>query len=116
MKLVKTKKVETITEEIDIADGIYYFCRLFKQENPYEFFRVVIENYNTKNNHVDLTVEKVRDSYQDHMISYFKDYRDYLGHIVECYFTKESFSDEEELTSITEECFFTAKERVKQKL
>lgn len=114
MKLTKTKKVETITEEIEILLGAYYFGRRFRFEDVYEFFKVVILKSDT--NYADFTVSKVREVYEDYLISYRKDYSDYFGSVIECYFKQEEFLEDEELVTIKEEEFEAAKERVKQKL
>jgi len=114
MKLTKTKKVETITEEIEILPGFYYFGRRFKFEEVYEYFKVVILKSDA--NYADFTVSKIRDVYEDYLISYRKDYSDYFGSVVECYFRQEEFLEDEELVNITEEEFEAAKERVKNKL
>lgn len=116
MKLVKTKKVEKVVEEIEVKVGSYFFARAFKHEDPYEFYKVIIHESNTNNDHVDYTLEKVRDSYEDYSISYKKDYSDYLGLTVESYFKKDDFLEDEELFDISEETFSAVKEKIKKLL
>lgn len=116
MKLIKTKKVETITEEITVEDGVYYFSLSYFGDEAYEYYRIEIETSGDTDVYPDVGFTKVRDSYDDYLVLFRKDYRDSLPTIAELYFKGEDLNDEEKLKTITEEEFFAVKEKVKQQL
>lgn len=116
MKLIKTKKIETVLEEVEVKVGSYFFARAFKGENPYEFYKLIILECHPTNDHVDYILEKVRDCYQDYSISYKNDYSDYLGSVIESYFLKDDFLEDEELIDISSETFSAVKEKIRQLL
>jgi hypothetical protein len=107
MKLTKTKKIETITEEIEVNDGIYYFSYGYKNEEPYEFYKVIIEN--EVYDQVNLKITKVRNSYDDYLVSFKEEITDYLGALIEEYFKGEWKQDELEIKEISSEEFETNK-------
>lgn len=116
MKLIKTKKVETITEEIIVEDGTYYFSLGYFGDESYEYYRVKIKSDVDETIFDEVEFTKVRDSYDDYLILSRNGYEDTLPTIAELYFKGESLNDEEKLKTITEEEFFLVKEKVKQKL
>lgn len=116
MKLVETKTIETVTEEITVEDGIYYLSLGYFGDEPYEYYRIEIETSGNSDIYPEVSITKLRDSYDDYLILFSKDYRDSLPTIAELYFKGESLDDEKTLKTITEGQFFDAKEKVKQKL
>ena len=116
MKLIKTKTIETITEEITVEDGIYYFSLGYFGDEPYEYYRIEIETSGNSDVYPEISITKLRDSYDDYLVLFRKDYRDSLPTIAELYFKGENLNDEESIKTITEEEFLTVKEKVKQLL
>ena len=116
MKITKTKEVETITEEIEILEGIYYFSYGYKNEDPYEYYKIEIYNESFSELLTNIITTKIRNSYQDYLISQREDFTDYLGANVEHYFKKEWLLNEYEIKEITEDIFEKQKQEVKEKL
>lgn len=46
MKIIKTKKVETIEKEIEVENGIYFFSLGYKNEEPDYYYRIEIDHGN----------------------------------------------------------------------
>lgn len=116
MKIIKTKKVETITEEIEIKEGIYYFSYGYKGEEPYEFYKVEIENENTSDAFTNVTTTKIRNSYKDYLVSNREYFTDYLGVTAEWYFKGEWNQNEQEIKEISAEEFEKQRQKVINKL
>ena len=116
MKLIKTKKVETITEEITVEEGTYYFSLGYLGDEPYEYYKIGIQNNGADDSYPLVEITRVRDSYDDYLILSKSDYMDSLPYTAESYFKGEKIDDEQVFKTITEEEFFAVKEKVKQKL
>jgi len=116
MKLIKNKTIETVTEEITVGDGIYYFSLGYFGGEPYEYYKIEIETSGNSDVYPEVGFTKVRDSYEDYLVLFRKDYRDSLPTIAELYFKGENLNDEESIKTITEEEFLAVKEKVKQLL
>ena len=116
MKIIKTKKVETITEEIEVKDGTYYFGYGYKGDEPYEFYKVIIENRDKSPRYTNITKTKLSNSIDDYQITHSKDFTDYLGVTTEWYFKGEWEQNELEIKEISAEKFEEQKQIVINKL
>jgi len=115
MKITKTKKVETITEEIEVLDGTYYFSLGYRNEEPTYYYKVIIDSGDWDEGFADIHVTKIKDDWQDYFISQKTYFENGLIYDIENYFKKENEFDNW-YEDISEEVFIGAKERVKQRL
>lgn len=116
MEVIKTKKVETIEEVIQVSDGTYFFSLGTKgDEEPDYYYKLIIDHGNWNSGMADITITRIKDWYDDFFIAYKEIFEDRLPYLVEGYFKKEN-NFENWYEDITEEVFEAAKDRVKQKL
>jgi len=116
MKLIKTKTIETVTEEITVKEGIYYFSLRYFNDEPYEYYRISLLNNGADDSYPLVEITRVRDSYDDYLILSKSDYMDNLPYTAESYFKGENIDDEQRFKTITEEEFIAVKEKVKELL
>ena len=110
MKIVKTKTVETITEELTITDETYYFSYGYRQEEPYEYYKVEVETKFLNKTLTDVSTTKIVNDGEDFSISH--KVREDLDLKVKWYFIKEWNQVEEEIKEITCEEFEKQKKNV----
>lgn len=114
MKLIKTKTIETVTEEITVEDGVYYFSLANFESEPFEYYRIEID---TEDDLVEIKLTKILDDYFEYSIYYNTYYSvDDLPIIAQRLFFHEKSTVEINVKEITEEEFFAVKEKVKQQL
>lgn len=110
MKILKTKTVETITEELTITDGTYYFSYGYTQEEPYEYYKVEVETSFWDNTLTAVSTTKIVNDGEDFLISH--KVSDDLDLKVKWYFIEEWNQIEEEIKEITCEEFEKQKSNV----
>lgn len=115
MEIIKTKKVETIEEVIQINNGIYFFSLGIRDHEPEFYYKLIIDHGDWDSGMADIFITKVKDCYDDYLILYKEIFEDRLPYLIECYFKKEN-DFENWYEDITEEQFEAVKEKVKTKL
>lgn len=112
MKITKVKTVETITQEVIVIDGTYYFSYGYNREEPYEYYKVAIENQDLCDTFASVEITKVRNCYEDFLISNRVEVTNELDIKIKWYFIKEWNQGEQEIKEITYEEFEKQKKNV----
>ena len=112
MKIIKTKNIETVTEEITVENGTYYFSVSHGDLDPSMFFKVDIYGVGEEN-YADVAITSIQDIYDDYVLTYNSNVRSNLPQIVKNYFTEQETENEIKYKCITEKVFEMAKERIK---